>query len=42
VKRVVPSHYGTFPLLAGTPDELKRLAGGVEVHAIDPGESIEL
>jgi L-ascorbate metabolism protein UlaG (beta-lactamase superfamily) len=42
VKRVVPCHYGTFPLLAGTPDELKRLAKGVEVHAIDPGESIEL
>jgi L-ascorbate metabolism protein UlaG (beta-lactamase superfamily) len=42
VKRVVPSHYGTFPLLAGTPDELKKLATGVEVHAIGPGESIEL
>src|SRR5204862_8091640 len=28
VKRVVPSHYGTFPLLAGWPDELKRLATG--------------
>jgi L-ascorbate metabolism protein UlaG (beta-lactamase superfamily) len=42
VKRVVPSHYGTFPLLAGSPDELKRLTPGVEVHAIDPGESIEL
>ncbi len=41
VKRVVPSHYGTFPLLAGSPDELKRLTG-VEVHAIEPGESIEL
>ena len=41
VKRVVPSHYGTFPLLAGSPDELKRLTS-VEVHAIEPGESIEL
>src|SRR6266516_1446344 len=41
VKRVVPSHYGTFPLLAGSPDELKRLTGA-EVHAIEPGESIEL
>jgi L-ascorbate metabolism protein UlaG (beta-lactamase superfamily) len=36
-----PSHYGTFPLLAGTPDQLKELAKGVEVHAIDPGESVE-
>jgi len=42
VKRVVPCHYGTFPLLAGTPDELRQLASGVEVHAIDPGESLEL
>src|ERR671923_2497407 len=42
VKRVVPCHYGTFPLLAGTPDELKQQAPGVEVHAIDPGESVDL
>ena len=42
VKRVVPCHYGTFPLLGGTPEELKQLARGVEVQAIDPGESIEL
>jgi L-ascorbate metabolism protein UlaG (beta-lactamase superfamily) len=42
VKRVVPCHYGTFPLLAGTPDELRQYAPGVEVHAIDPGQSIEL
>jgi L-ascorbate metabolism protein UlaG (beta-lactamase superfamily) len=42
VKRVVPCHYGTFPLLAGTPGELQKLAQGVEVQAIDPGESIEL
>jgi L-ascorbate metabolism protein UlaG (beta-lactamase superfamily) len=42
VKRVVPCHYGTFPLLAGTPDELKQLAPNVEVHAIAPGESVAL
>ncbi len=42
VKRVVPCHYGTFPLLAGSPDELKRLAPDVEIHAIDPGESVTL
>jgi L-ascorbate metabolism protein UlaG (beta-lactamase superfamily) len=41
VKRIVPSHYGTFPLLAGSPDELKRLTG-VEVLDIDPGESVDL
>jgi L-ascorbate metabolism protein UlaG (beta-lactamase superfamily) len=41
-KRVVPSHYGTFPLLRGTPDELKQHAPGVEVQAIDPGDSVTL
>jgi L-ascorbate metabolism protein UlaG (beta-lactamase superfamily) len=42
VKRVVPCHYGTFPLLAGTPDELRQHAPGVNVEAIDPGESVSL
>jgi L-ascorbate metabolism protein UlaG (beta-lactamase superfamily) len=41
-KRVVPCHYGTFPLLAGTPDELRQLAQGVEIVAVDPGGSVEL
>src|SRR5439155_10234296 len=41
-RQVVPCHYGTFPLLAGTPDELKRLAEGVEVVALEPGGSLEL
>jgi L-ascorbate metabolism protein UlaG (beta-lactamase superfamily) len=38
VKRVLPCHYGTFPLLAGTPEQLD--AGGAEIHAIQPGESL--
>ena len=42
VRRVVPCHYGTFPLLAGTPDELRAHAPGVQVDAIDPGESVTL
>jgi L-ascorbate metabolism protein UlaG (beta-lactamase superfamily) len=42
VKRCVPCHYGTFPLLAGTPDELRKLASGVEVLSPQPGETIEL
>ena len=42
VKRCVPCHYGTFPLLAGTPDELRRLAPGVEIVAPEPGETVEL
>jgi L-ascorbate metabolism protein UlaG (beta-lactamase superfamily) len=42
VSRCVPGHYGTFPLLTGTPDELRRLAPGVEVIAPEPGETITL
>lgn len=42
VQRVVPMHYGTFPLLKGTPDQLKEQVSGVEVQAIDPGESLTL
>jgi L-ascorbate metabolism protein UlaG (beta-lactamase superfamily) len=42
VSRVVPCHYGTFPLLSGTPDELRQNAPGVDVHALDPGQSLTL
>ncbi len=42
VPRCVPGHYGTFPLLTGTPDELRRHAPDVEVLAPEPGETIEL
>src|SRR4029453_2841452 len=38
-KRCIPCHYGTFPLLAGTPDELRRNAPDVEVLALEPGET---
>ena len=39
-RRCVPCHYGTFPLLAGTPDELRQHApAGVEVIALEPGET---
>jgi L-ascorbate metabolism protein UlaG (beta-lactamase superfamily) len=41
-KRCVPCHYGTFPLLAGTPDELRRLAGDVEILALEPGQTTEV
>ena len=43
VKHVVPMHYGTFPVLTGTPEELKKLTqdiSGLEIHALKPGESI--
>jgi L-ascorbate metabolism protein UlaG (beta-lactamase superfamily) len=39
VQRCVPCHYGTFPLLAGTPDELRQHAQGVEIIELQPGET---
>jgi L-ascorbate metabolism protein UlaG (beta-lactamase superfamily) len=39
VPRCVPCHYGTFPILTGTPDELRQLTD-VEVLAPQPGETI--
>jgi L-ascorbate metabolism protein UlaG (beta-lactamase superfamily) len=41
--RVVPSHYGTFPILTGTPDALRPLLpAGVELLAPQPGETLTL
>ena len=41
--RVVPSHYGTFPILTGTPDALRPLLpSGVELLVPKPGETLEL
>ena len=40
VTRCVPCHYGTFGLLTGTPEALREHAPGVEVLALEPGESI--
>jgi L-ascorbate metabolism protein UlaG (beta-lactamase superfamily) len=39
VKRCIPCHYGTFPLLAGTPGQLRELAPDTDVIALEPGES---
>jgi L-ascorbate metabolism protein UlaG (beta-lactamase superfamily) len=41
-KRCIPVHWGTFPLLRGTPDQLRDAAPGVEVLAAEPGETITL
>jgi len=43
VKHVIPMHFGTFPVLSGTPQELKKLTqdiAGLEIHALKPGESL--
>jgi L-ascorbate metabolism protein UlaG (beta-lactamase superfamily) len=42
VKRCMPGHYGTFPLLSGTPDQLRDAAPGVTVEAPEPGGTVEL
>jgi len=39
--RCVPCHYGTFPVLSGTPEELAKLTSA-KLEPIKPGESIEL
>src|SRR4051795_5001004 len=41
-KRCVPCHFGTFPVLAGTPQQLKELAPDVDVAEIEPGGWIGL
>ena len=42
VKQIVPMHWGTFPLLTGTPAELRALVpAGVDVLELKPGETAE-
>lgn len=43
VGRCVPCHYGTFPILTGTPERLRELvAPGVEILSPEPGGAVEL
>jgi L-ascorbate metabolism protein UlaG (beta-lactamase superfamily) len=40
---VVPMHYGTFPLLSGTPKELEAaLKGKARVLVMEPGKPTPL
>ena len=39
-KTVIPMHFGTFPPLVGRPSDLKKLAPGVNVLEMKPGETI--
>ena len=46
VRHVIPEHYGTFPILTGTPDQLRselaaRGLGDVVVHDIAPGSTLD-
>lgn len=43
-KWVIPMHYGTFPVLTGTPEELQELLQGepdIKVIALKPGETVQ-
>jgi L-ascorbate metabolism protein UlaG (beta-lactamase superfamily) len=46
LSRVVPIHYGTFPILTGTPDalrgHLKSNESMAQTISIDPGQSVPL
>src|SRR5579862_633665 len=39
--RCMPCHFGTWPVLAGTPDELAKLTPA-QVERIQPGDSVQL
>ena len=43
VRQVVPMHYGTFPILTGTPDRLKHFLDplGIDVLVLTPGETAQ-
>jgi L-ascorbate metabolism protein UlaG (beta-lactamase superfamily) len=41
VARCIPCHYGTFPLLTGTPEALRELTD-VEIVELQPGETIHV
>ena len=39
-KTVIPMHFGTFPPLVGRPGDLRKLAAGIEIVDLKPGETI--
>lgn len=43
VRQVVPMHFGTFPVLTGTPEQFAQLVRplGVEVLVLKPGETTD-
>ncbi len=43
VPRVIPMHFGTFPALIGTPQQLRELIAetGTAVWALEPGKTVE-
>lgn len=42
-RKVIPMHFGTFPVLKGTPEQLRNLTkdvDGLEIASINPGETL--
>jgi len=39
-KAVIPMHFGTFPVLTGTPSQLRNLVKGVEILELTPGKTL--
>jgi L-ascorbate metabolism protein UlaG (beta-lactamase superfamily) len=39
-KTVIPMHFGTFPMLTGSPSELKKLVKGIEILTLKPGVTV--
>jgi len=39
-KTVIPMHFGTFPVLTGSPAELRKLVTGMEVLEMQPGQTL--
>jgi L-ascorbate metabolism protein UlaG (beta-lactamase superfamily) len=42
VERCVPCHFGTFPVLAGTPEQLAELAPQATIERLEPGGSVTI
>lgn len=43
VKKVVPMHFGSFPVLTGTPDDFRKETSdidGLEILQMEPGETL--
>jgi L-ascorbate metabolism protein UlaG (beta-lactamase superfamily) len=37
---VIPMHFGTFPILTGSPHQLSKLVHGVHVEEMKPGQTL--
>jgi L-ascorbate metabolism protein UlaG (beta-lactamase superfamily) len=45
VKKIIPVHYNTWPLIAQDPEKFKtevEADGQTKVFVVDPGDSLEL